>query len=113
MLEKRLERQQSVSEYKRYHFRLSSPPVGGEPLQELLCPDHSEEPVVLRVEDGVGAERLRHVLVEVRGEGQVRVQVEHQTPLLVRAVQEQNVVVPDHQLLLVLAGLLPPERDHL
>ncbi len=69
--------------------------------------------MIFRVEDGVRPERLRHVLVEVRGERQVRVQVEHETPAVVRPVEKERVVVPDHQLLLVLAGLLAPQGDHL
>jgi len=40
-------------------------PVRGEVLQECLGRDDPELPVVLRVEDGVRPEGLRHVLVEV------------------------------------------------
>ena len=38
--------------------------------------------MVLRVEDGVGPEGLCDVFVKVGGEGQVRVQVVHQAPVI-------------------------------
>ena len=87
-------------------------PVRGKLLEECRRGHHPEEPVVLGVQDRVRPERLRHVLVKVGREGQVGVQVEHQRPL-VGLVEEEYVVVPYDQLLLVLAGLLAPERHHL
>ena len=87
-------------------------PVRGEPLEEERGRDDPKEPVVLLVEDGVSPEGLRHVLVEVGREGKVRVQVKNQAPV-VRPVDEEDVIVPYDQLLLVFAGLLLPERNHL
>ena len=51
--------------------------VRSEREQKLLSRHDTEKPVVLRLEDLVGAERLRHVLVKERRERQFRVQVVH------------------------------------
>ena len=54
--------------------------VRGEGVEEGGGRHHAELAVVLGVEDGVGAEGLGDVLVEVRGERQLGVQVVHQRP---------------------------------
>jgi len=48
---------------------------------------------VLRSQGQIGAERLRHVLVEICGKGQRGVQIEHQTTVQRGIVHEEDVVV--------------------
>jgi len=52
-----------------------------------------DSPVVLRSQGQIGAERLRHVLVEICGKGQRGVQIEHQTAVQRGIVHEEDVVV--------------------
>jgi len=59
----------------------------------------------------VGAEGLGDILLEIGRERQLRVEVIDDAPL-VRLVQHHDVVVPEHQFLLLAASLLSPQGHH-
>ena len=69
--------------------------------------------MVLRVENGVRPEGLCDVFVKVGGEGEVGVEVVDEAAVVRLPQDEQHVVVPDDELLLVLARPLAPQRHHL